>query len=386
MPRCTKPFSRIIPLPLLLLLLTANGSIPAASAQSLTLYTPYTKISVPPGESIDYTIDVINNSRAVRSAEISLSGLPEGWEYDLKSGGWNIGQISVLPGEKQPVSLRVNVPLKVEKGSYRFQVLAGGLGALPLTVTVSEQGTFKTEFTTEQPNMEGAANSSFTFNTELKNRTAEKQLYALRANAPRGWNVSFKPNYKQATSASIVPNATANISIEIDPPDQLAAGTYKIPVQAATRTTSARLDLEVVITGSYEMELTTPRGVLSAGITAGDEERVELQVKNTGSAELTDIQLSASKPANWDVTFEPAKIDRLEPGKTAQAFATIKAAKKAIAGDYVTNLRAKTPEATSEAAFRVSVKTSMLWAWAGVLVIFVALGSVYRLFRKYGRR
>lgn len=67
---------------------------------SITLYTPYTKISVPPGESIDYSIDIINSSSEIQNVEISVSGLPNGWNYILKSGGWKISQISILPGEK----------------------------------------------------------------------------------------------------------------------------------------------------------------------------------------------------------------------------------------------------------------------------------------------
>lgn len=56
------------------------------------------------------------------------------------------------------------------------------------------------------------------------------------------------------------------------------------------------------------MELTTPRGLLSSDITAGETKRIDLVVKNTGSAELKDIELSASKPVDWEVTFEPAKL------------------------------------------------------------------------------
>src|SRR3546814_6138346 len=83
-------------------------------------------------------------------------------------------QIAVLPGEKQTVDLTVDVPLKVDKGEYTFRLSAGGYDVLPLTVEVSEQGTFKTEFSTEQPNMEGAADATFTFNTELRNRSEEQ--------------------------------------------------------------------------------------------------------------------------------------------------------------------------------------------------------------------
>ncbi len=140
----------------------------AFSADSLTLYTPYTRISVPPGESIDYSIDVINNSKELQNLGVYIAGMPKGWNYVLKSGTWNIGQLAILPGQKQILSLKVDVPLKVNKGTYRFRIVAGEYYSLPLVVVVSEQGTFETEFTTEQSNMEGHANSNFYFYCQIK--------------------------------------------------------------------------------------------------------------------------------------------------------------------------------------------------------------------------
>ena len=358
----------------------------ALAADGVTLFTPYTKISVPPGESIDYVIDVINKSDEIKTVELSLTGLPKGWNYILKSSIWNVGQISILPGGKQSISLKVEVPLQINKGIYRFRVIAGGFDSLPLTIIVSEQGIFKTEFTAQQSNMEGHSAAFFTFNTDLKNRTADKQLYALMANAPRGWTVTFKSNYQQVTSVNIDANGTQAITVEVKPPAQVEAGKYKIPVSATTSTTSANLELEAVITGSYKMELTTPTGLLSTSITAGDEKRLELSIRNTGSSVLNDIKLEFSAPVNWDVTFDPKNVTSLQPGKEAKVFATIKASRKAIAGDYVTEIESKTPEVSSKISFRISVETPMLWGWIGVLIIIAGLGSVYYLFRKYGRR
>ena len=356
------------------------------ASDSVTLYTPYTKISVPPGESVDYAIDLINNSKVVQNKEISISGVPKGWTYTLKSGGWSVSQLAVLPGDRKNLSLKVDVPYQVNKGSYRLKVMAGDSSSLQLIITVSEKGTYETEFSTDQPNMQGSSTSTFTFKATLKNRTAEQQLYALMAEASRGWNVTFKADYKQVTSVELPANTTKDITVEIVPPAQIEAGTYQIPVSATTNTTSAKAQLEVVVTGSFNMDLTTPTGLLSTSITAGDETRLELVVRNTGSSPLTGIDLGSSSPSNWKVVFEPKKIETLLPGKEAQVFATIKADKKAIPGDYVTNLEAKTPETTSKAVFRISVKTPMLWGWIGIFIIFVALGSVYYLFRKYGRR
>ncbi len=379
----TKFFIRVI---FLLTGFVLLNNYSALAADGVTLYTPYTKISVPPGESVDYTIDVYNKGEVTKNVDIYLTGLPKDWDYELKSGGWNIKRLSILPGEKKTLSLKVQIPYRVNKGNYQFNVIAKNYYTLPLVVNVSEQGTFKTEFTSEQANMEGHAKSTFTFSTKLKNRTANKQLYSLRANAPRGWTVTFKANYKQATSVEIEPDNSKDINIEIKPPLNIAAGTYKIPVGAVTATTSAQLELEVVITGTYDMELTTPAGLLSTSITAGNDKRIELLLKNTGSAELRDITLRVSKPKNWDVTFDPDTVSRLEAGKTTLVYAIIKADNKAIPGDYVTNISAQTLEASSKIAFRVSVKTPILWGWLGILIIIAVIGGVYYFFRKYGRR
>lgn len=358
----------------------------APLADSVSLYTPYTKISVAPGQSIDYSIDFINNSAVIKNADISITGLPKGWTSDMKSGGYNVKQISVLPGDRKTISLRIDVPFNVNKGAYRFIVQAGESESLPLSVIISEQGSFKTEFTTDQPNMQGQSNSTFTFTANLKNSTAEKQTYALMANAPRGWTVTFKSNYQQVTSVATEPNTTQSLTVEIKPSENAEAGKYRIPMAAATSSTSANLDLEVVITGTFSMVLTTPTGLLSSDITAGDQKKIELLINNTGSSELKDINLNASAPTNWEVTFDPRLVKSLTPGKSVTVSAVIKADKKAIPGDYVTMIEAKTPEVSSSASFRMSVETPMLMGWIGIFVIVVAIGIVYFLFRKYGRR
>jgi uncharacterized membrane protein len=357
-----------------------------SSADSVLLYTPYTRITVAPGESINYSIDIINSGSELKNLGLSVSGLPKDWRYSLKAGSWSIQQITVLPKERQSLSLTVEVPLKVNKGTYRFAILAGENIRLSLSLTIVEQGTFETAFTAQQANMEGHSKSIFTFNAVLNNRTGEKQLYALRAVTPRGWIVTFKPNYIQATSVEVEPNTTKDIQVEIDPPENVAAGTYLIPVSAVTGATSASLNLEVVITGSFGMELSTPTGLVSSGITAGDQKRIDLVVKNTGSSALTGAEFSAQAPVNWEVTFDPKRVERIEADSTAQVTAIIKAVKRSLAGDYIINIDAKVPEVSSRLIFRISVRTPMLIGWLGILIILAAAGSVYYLFRKYGRR
>jgi len=374
---------------LLLIMLGASlltGGRPVFAAGEVTLYTPYTSISAPPGETINYPVEVKNNTGGVVTAPLQLNNLPDGWTAKLSGGGWQLKEVSVKPGESESVTLEVTVPLKVNKGSYSFQLSAGSMGSLPLTVDITEQGTYQTELTTDQANLEGHADSTFTYTVNLQNRTASKQNYALQADAQAGWDVKFTSGGNQVSSVEIEPGANQSITVDVKPPAEVTEGTFKIPIRASNQSTSSELTLEAVITGSYGLELTTPTGLLSTSVNAGGSKTVELQVKNTGTADLSDINLSSEAPVDWEVTFNPKTIENLPAGQSTTVEAKLTASDKAIAGDYVTNMKASAAEASSDAQFRVSVKGSMLWGWIGVLIILAIIGGIYYLIRKYGRR
>ncbi|MDC3413470.1 NEW3 domain-containing protein [Aquibacillus sp. 3ASR75-11] len=360
------------------------------AAGSLTLYTPYTGLSVTPGETITYNVDVINNGSNIQNATFDVQNLPKGWEYTITSGGNNVKQLSIQPSSQQQIMLEVTVPLKVEKAEYNFDLTASANGGestnLPILVNVSEKGTFKTELTTDQPNLEGSSDSNFSYTATLKNRTAEKQNYALNSQPPKGWNVEFKVDGKSVTSVSLEPNGSKDIDINITPAKNAKADTYQIPIKAATSSTSADLQIESVITGTYGLNLTTPTGKLSTDITAGGDKTIKFVVENSGSANLTNIKLSASAPPNWKTEFDTDTIQKLEAGQKTTVQATITAPDDTIAGDYVTTFTAGTAESSSDATFRISVETSTLWGFIGVLIILAVLGGLYYIFRKYGRR
>jgi uncharacterized membrane protein len=79
-------------------------------------------------------------------------------------------------------------------------------------------------------------------------------------------------------------------------------------------------------------------------------------------------------------------VERLDPGKTVEIKATLNVPDKTIAGDYITTFTVKNNYANADTTFRMAVKTSLLSGWLGILVILLALGIVYYLIRKYGRR
>lgn len=373
-----------------LLITIGLPSTKAQAAEGIEIHTPYTGISVSPGESISYSFEIFNHTSNIQQVEVDVEDLAEGWDYSIVSGGWDLQEISVKPDEPAQLTIDIAVPLQVEKGNYRFKTVAtssSGLQAeLPMVVTISEQGTFSTELSTEQPNMQGHSDSTFNYTVELRNRTASEQTYALVANLPRGWQIDFKSDGDSVTSVTVDSNGTKNITVNLTPPTEVAADTFQIPIAATNDSTQAELTLEAVITGTYGIELTTQSGRLSEEITAGKDKRINLVVRNTGTAPLTDVSLSANQPQGWEVDYESDSIAKIEPGESVNVQATVSASNKSIAGDYVVEMTANAPEVSSNAQFRIAVKTSMLWGWVGILIIVAVIGGIYYLIRKYGRR
>ena len=84
--------------------------------------------------------------------------------------------------------------------------------------------------------------------------------------------------------------------------------------------------------------------------------------------------------------YDTTEIASLAAGESTEVTAYIDAASDAINGDYVVAIKAKTTQATSEADFRVTVKTSTLWGIVGIAIVAIVVVALIFVFRKFGRR
>lgn len=366
------------------------------SDRGVMLYTPYVSRTVSPGQSLNYGIEVINTSRSIQNISLSVASIPNSWDPTFTAGNNTIQQIAVKPStiddenSTRDIDLHMNVPLRIQKGVYRFSVLAetdsGNRFELPLRVQVTEEGTFETGLQVDQANMEGYADSDFNYNITLNNQTAQEQNYALAANAPPGWDVRFRSGGNFVTSVNVPSNESQNLRVTVKPSSNTQADTVQIPIRARSGNTSATGALEAVIKGKYDLDLTTPSGRLSTEVTAGSQTTIQLSLHNTGTVPLRDISLESSAPTGWTVEFDESQITRLDPGESRTVSTTVAASNKAIAGDYQLDITAETPQAASETTFRITVNKSVVWGSIGIFVILLVIGGISYLFKMYGRR
>ena len=259
---------------------------------------------------------------------------------------------------------------------------------LTLEIDVTEVEAGQSNFSSEYPEQEGSAGTSFTFDTTLVNNKANEQSYSLSANAPTGWQVSFVPSGESTNVASISVDAggSQGMSVKITPPETITEGEYEIPCTAVSATETLSLDLKVNITGSYDVSLSTPDGKVSFDAYANDEKTVTLKITNNGNVDLENLNLTSSLPSDWEIRFDESTIELLEAGAEKEINAYVTPSSDSMTGDYVVSISIANDLTKSSVEFRVSVKTRTSWGVLAIAIIAAMAAGLGYIFKKYGRR
>ena len=370
----------------------AISMVVTANAASLEMSTSYPGMTVRAGDSLEFSLDFYNGSGSGINAALSVTSIPEGWEGYFEGDGSEISHVYVKNGDNSSLAtFYVTVPADAAEGTYTIRLQAAGSGlssTLELTLEVAGEELGSSSLTTQYANQEGAAGTSFTFDTTIQNNTAQEQTYSFSTNAPAGWTVSFTPSGEstQVAAITVAARSSQTMEVTVTPPSGVEAGDYTIPISAISATETLSSELGVTITGSYTLELSTPGGLLSFDATANRQTSVTLSVTNSGNVDLQNVNLTSSAPDGWTVEFSQSSIDVLEAGATQEITAYVTPSEEAMSGDYVMTMNVQNSEASDYAEFRVTVKTETVWGIVGVLLILAAAGGLWYVFRKYGRR
>ncbi len=360
----------------------------ATAAAAISLTTPFPAIAVAPGANPSFDISV-TTSKPGRVA-LTVGKVPDGWTAVLRGGGFTIDGVESDGSTATKITLNVTVPAAAAASTQQIDVrgvtAAGDSTTLSVDIRVSPNAAGNVTLTTDTPQLKGSSDTSFTFSLTLTNDTADDLPFSATATGPDGWTVTAQVgSTAQAASVVVKAGSTTSVSVTAKASAGAAAGDYPIGVDATSGSQSAHADLQVTITGSYKLSMSTPSGVLSMNANSGAASDLTLTLANAGTAAIPGAALTATAPTGWVVKFDPATID-VPAGQTVQVVAHVTPSSDAITGDYVTTMTATAPLATATTDIRVTVQTSALWGAIGIGLIAIVLLGLWLVFRRFGRR
>jgi uncharacterized membrane protein len=369
----------------------AKGEDAPKDVKGLYLMSDYPAVTLRPGETSSISMKLQNYDLPPERLTLSVSGVPAGWTATLMGGGQPIGAAMPATNASVPLELRLDVPKNATAGTETLTVTAAGgstTATLPIAVTLAKDLPAKLTLTPQLPQLRGTSKSPFEFQLAIKNDSGKKLTVSLSAQTPQNFDASFSEQYgnQELNALPIEAGQTKNVKLKVTPPNTAAAGTYKVVARVGAEDVVATTDLTIDITGQPKLDISGRDGLLSTRATAGKETSVPIIITNTGTAPADSIEVSGSAPSGWKISFEPKTIERIAPNANKEVQALITPTEKAIAGDYVTSIRASTRGESASASFRVSVTTSPMWGIAGVGLIGAALLVMVAAIARFGRR
>jgi len=359
--------------------------------KGLYLLTDYPAVTVRPGTTSTISLRLQNYNLPPERLELSVSGVPTGWTATLLGGGQPVAAAMAATNSSASLQLRLDVPANAPMGTQNLTIAAHGKSMnadLPVAVTLAKDLPAKLTVTPQLPELRGTAKSSFEYQISIKNDSGKRLTVALAADAPRNFETSFTENFgsQELNAVPVDAGQSKDVKLKVRPPNTIGAGRYPVVMRATAEDATAKADVALEVTGQPKLDIAGRDGLVSARAEAGKEATIPVLITNSGTAPADQIELSGSGPSGWKINFEPKQIERIAPGQNQEVQAQVTPAAKAIAGDYVSTVRATSRGESASSNFRITVTTSMIWGVYGVGIIGVALLVMVGAVARFGRR
>ncbi len=374
-----------------LIVSVAHAAEPPRDIKGLFLMSDYPAITVRPGTTTNIPLRLQNYGLGPQRYNLSVSGVPSGWTATLLGGGQPVAAAMPAPDASVALQLRLDVPASSGMSQQTLTVKAEGQGTdatLPVVVALAKELPAKLTVTSKLPSLRGSPKSNFEYALTIKNDSGRNLTASFAAAAPANFETSFTEAYgtQELSSIPIEAGQSKDIKLRVRPPSTIDAGHFQVKVTVNAEDASAQTELALDVVGQPQLQVSGRDGLLSARAVAAQQSSIPIVVTNNGTAPADNIALAATAPTGWKVTFEPATIDRLVPGKDAEVQALVTPSDKSLAGDYMTSIRATSRGESASGQFRITVATSTVWGMAGAGVIGIALLLMLGAVARFGRR
>ncbi|QQN63022.1 hypothetical protein JIR23_26320 [Bradyrhizobium diazoefficiens] len=376
---------------LMLLSPAAYAAETAHDIKGLYLMTDYPAVTVRPGTTSNISLRLQNYGLSPQRYQLSVANVPSGWTATLLGGGQPVGAAMPAPDGSVALQLRLDIPAGTDLSAHTLTVKAEGQGSsaeLPIAVSLAKDLPAKLTVKSTLPSLRGSPKSNFDYTLSIKNDSGRNLTVSLAAEAPANFETSFTEAYgtQELSSIPIEAGQSKDVKLKVRPPTTLDAGHFPVKVTVKAEDASASTELALDVVGEPQLQISGRDGLLSARAVAGKQSSIPIIVTNTGTAPAENIALAGTAPSGWKVTFEPATIDRLVPGKDSEVQALLTPSDKSLAGDYQATIRATSRGESASSQFRITVATSTVWGVAGAGVIGVALLLMLGAVARFGRR
>jgi uncharacterized membrane protein len=386
--------SALAPLALILGLIAplAHAADTPRDIKGLYLMTDYPAVTVRPGTTSNIPLRLQNYGLGPEQYQLAVTGVPSGWTATILGGGQPVAAAMPAPDSSVSLQLRLDVPTNASLSAQTLTVKAEGQGdnhaTLPLAISLAKELPAKLTVTSQLPSLRGSPKSNFEYTLSIKNDSGRDLTASFAAQAPDNFATSFTEAYgtQELSSIPIPAGQSKDIKLKVRPPSTIDAGHFPVAVTVKAEDATAKTELALDIQGEPQLQVSGRDGLLSARAVAAQQSSIPVVVTNSGTAPAENIELNASAPSGWKITFEPASIDRLVPGKDTEVQALVTPSDKSLAGDYQVAVRANSRGESASSQFRITVATSTVWGMAGAGVIGVALLLMLGAVARFGRR
>src|SRR5690606_2532085 len=211
---------------------------------------------------------------------------------------------------------------------------------IPIAALAQDKGYEGLWLSTPYPSVQVAPGDDVNFDLTVHNNGLPPQRLALNLQGvPEGWTARLLGGGRPVSAVFVGPDQTASLRLELEPPDGVPKGEYRMTVRARGGTQRIELPLEVVIgdTPSARLELKPELPILPGTPDSTFSFSVDV-INEIGQDAL--VALSAEAPRGFQVAFkEQFGSQRLtsvavEAGKTETVEVEVRPPQGTAAGSY----------------------------------------------------
>ncbi len=232
--------------------------------------------------------------------------------------------------------------------------LVAGLNSPALAQKASKQLDSSQSLTvfTRYPSQMAEAGDTITLPLTLKSSELPAQIVRLEVKgAPEGWTTTFRGSGRVVQSVYVSSDKESTVDLRVEPPDDVAPGTYRFTIVARSDEAQAELPIELTIKEklpsqlSFDVDLPTLKGTPTTTF------RYSAKLKNEGDEDVT-VNFLVDAPEGFQVNIKTSGQEvtsvPVKANETKRLSIEVKPPRQTPAGQYPITVTAEGGEVQAQ--------------------------------------